>query len=201
MKILYILVLLMSWSAFSQESSFLIPKDYEKTNKFVKLQSYHINGFAEKYFRYLSCSGTIAIHNCTRIPKLNNISESKMNSVKSSQQIKGTLLAGTELVGGGILWKNLVKFTLPQFYKVVRKSTGWSEGVAIGTVALIPATTTSAGATVVIINQLNGFFESVDPVDRFRSASLLNSNRKNNEVILVKYGNGKLIEKLNQILI
>jgi hypothetical protein len=91
------------------------------------VERHHVRGFAEKYYRYLDCTGTIEAHNCNSIPKLNNISEHRLNSIKRSQQVKGTLLPGTEIVGGGNIWKNLVKFTLPDFYSAIRRSTGWSD--------------------------------------------------------------------------
>ncbi|MFP5458207.1 MAG: hypothetical protein ACLGG7_05690 [Bacteriovoracia bacterium] len=201
MKFLGLALLLLSFSALARETSFLVPKNFEKTDRFVKVEGYHVRGFSEKFYRYLACTGSIEAHTCTQIPKLNNISESRLNSIKRSQQVKGTLLAGTEIVGGGIIWKNLVKFTLPVFYKAVRRSTGWSEDVAVGIVSLVPATTTSAGATVVILDQVNEFVTAIDPVDRFRTTTLVNTKAlKDKEIVLVKYDDATLVAKLQQMI-
>ena len=201
MKFLYVLITFISFNSFAQEISFLIPKNFQQQDRFVKVESYHVRGFSEKFYRYLGCSGTIEKHQCQVLPKLHNISEARLNSIKRSQQVKGTLLAGTEIVGGGILWKNLVKFTLPAFYKAVRRTTGWSEDIAVGTVALVPAVVTSAGATVVILDQVNDFIEAIDPIDRFRTSTLVNTKAlKNKEIVLVKFDYSKLLEKLNLLI-
>ena len=128
MKFLYLALFLLSFSALARKTSFLVPEKFWESRSFR--QSGRLSRAwlcRKKYYRYLDCIGTIEAHTCKSILKLNNISEHRLNSIKRSQQVKGTLLAGTEIVGGGIIWKHLVKFTLPAFYSAVRRSTGRSD--------------------------------------------------------------------------
>ncbi len=190
----------MASTAWAKSVSYLLPKDYEKSQRFVKISSRFERSIGENVFFYQSCSGSIEAQSCRPLVSESSISESRLERIEGRQRITGVLLMTTEVVGGGILWKNLVRFTLPGFYKLVRRQTEWTESVAIGIVALPPAAVTSTGATVVVLDKINDTFEAIDPFDRFRRSELVDAKKlRENEVVLVKYDYRALEAKLRQL--
>jgi hypothetical protein len=52
-----------------------------------------------------------------------------------------------------------------------------------------------------VIDRLNEFITAIDPLDRFRTTTLVDTKAlRDKEIVLVKYDHGTLLTKLNQMI-
>jgi hypothetical protein len=108
-----IFLTLLSFILFqSAQAAYLIPSDYERGERFIKVTSTMSAQRGAKVYRYLECQGDIETHECT--PLLNNygFSELELNSLERNENLKGAGLLAAEVVTGGFILKRLLRFTL-----------------------------------------------------------------------------------------
>lgn len=177
------------------KSSVIMPSDYESRTQYIKVSSEFAHLISEKVYTFQLCQGSINDGSCQEIKKL---SESRLSKTELKKNLYGSALMAAEFAVGFGLWKNLVRLTLPAFYKAVQKSTGWTEGVANGTVALVPATVTSAGVVVLSMNTLNSMYQNIDPFHQFNAGNLFDTNLYDTteEVIISKLSSQEIIQLL-----
>ncbi len=179
-KILFILTLL---SLQTAHSALLIPNDYEQTHKFFKIvKEVRAN---KTIYKFHECSGTQKQAQCDQIFDPYGYSKTELNGLERAETLKGTGLLAAEIITGGILWKRLMKFTLGAATKVARKVTGWHEGVANGTIALVATATANASATVVILDKTNDLITAIDPFDKFKKSELIDTDEFSDKKAIV----------------
>lgn len=171
MKLSFLLFIMLSNTAFG---ALLIPEDYDSVGKFIKVDKTQ-NGSRVNY-KFLECTGNIEQQHCTSIFDEQGYSKTELNSLETSESMKGTGLLAAEIVTGGIIWKRLMKFTLGGAVRVTARMTGWREGVANGTVALGVMAPTNAGATVYALKKANDVLDVIDPISRFKRSELVDTD-------------------------
>ncbi|MFT6632678.1 MAG: hypothetical protein ACJAS4_002643 [Bacteriovoracaceae bacterium] len=171
MKFLVLTLIIFTNASFA---AMLIPEDYEVNGKFFNVVKTQDNGRTN--YRFFECMGNIEQQQCSSIFDERGYSKTELNSIETSESLKGTGLLAAEIVTGGIIWKRLMKFTLGGAVRVTRHMTGWSEGVANGSVALAVMAPTNASATVVALNTAHKVLDIIDPISRFRRSELVDTD-------------------------
>lgn len=171
MKTMALMLLLLS--NFSQATT-MIPDDYEDNKVFFKVEKENVQNRTR--YKFFQCIGDQSDYSCDSIFDEYGYSKSELNSIETSESVKGSLLLGAEIVTGGIIWKRLMKFTLGGAIKLTQRATGWREGVANGTVALGVTAPTNVGVTVYALGKANDVLEVIDPISRFKRSELIDTD-------------------------
>jgi len=203
-KTLLIFVLLtFSFLAQAAKSVFILPADYDSQGLFIRVRSTFNQDISEKTHFFEQCKGDLKTPICSPITTdfSSRVSSSRLNFIRFAEATKGTIIGSAEVIVGGVFFRALTRFILPSAYKIVQRTTGWDESVAIGTVALVPSVITTTGATVFVLNKLNETVEVIDPLERFSSSSLMNKimNEKI-EVIMVNHQFKKLKKRILSLI-
>ncbi len=173
-------------SSLTGNAALLIPEDYESINKFFKVTKEQNSRRVQ--YKFYECIGDKVDHTCSSIFDEQGYSKSELNSIESSEAMKGSGLLVAEVITGGIIWKRLMKFTLGGAVKVAARVTKSSEGVANGAVALAVMTPTNAGATVYVLKKTNDVLNIVDPFSRFKRSELIDTDEYESKTGLVPLG-------------
>jgi hypothetical protein len=171
MKFLALSLLIFANASFA---AMLIPEDYVDNGKFFNVVKAEDNGRTN--YKFYECMGNIKQQQCTSIFDERGYSETELNSIETTESMKGAGLLAAEVITGGIIWKRLMKFTLGGAVRVTARMTGWKEGVANGTVALAVMAPTNAGATVVALNTAHKVLDIIDPISRFKRSELVDTD-------------------------
>lgn len=184
MNKMLLLLLVMPSNVFA---TVLLPKDYEKTNRFYKVQKESIS-YQQRYVFY-ECTGNIKVNHCNTILSQSGYSTYKLNSLERKEAQMSALILTAEVVTGGIIWKRLMSFTLGKATKIVARKTRWREGVANGTVALAVTAPVNASASYMAVNKLESALDFIDPIERYRRSELVDTDELDTHAIInINYG-------------
>lgn len=196
MKFFLIMSLLMSGFSYA---SFLIPSDYDELGKFVKVEQFE--GPRGMNFRFEECEGTMQEHKCVGIFHQSGYSQTELQLKRSREKRLGFGILAAEVVTGGFIWKRLMKFTLGGTTRLVRRQTGWSEGVANGSVALVITAPTTATASYVMVSKAEDLLNTVDSWERYKRTQLLSfANDDKKLVFNSRYDYFELYKNLDSLL-
>jgi hypothetical protein len=185
-KMVFILISLLSLSSFG---AMLVPDDYEQSNRFFKVAKESSN-YRKSMYKFYECTGDVKNQSCDVIFSPIGYSKAELNSLETREATYGTLVLAAEIVTGGIIWKRLMKFTLGGAVRATRYMTGYTEGVANGSIALAVTAPANVGATYLILNSANRALDIVDPISRFRRSELIDTDeydQASNGVIALSY--------------
>jgi hypothetical protein len=185
-KLAIALLCVFSLSSFG---AMMVPDDYEQSNRFFKVEKESSN-YRKSMYKFYECTGDVKNHSCDSIFSPIGYSKAELNSLETKEATYGTLVLAAEIVTGGIIWKRLMKFTLGGAVRITRNVTGYTEGVANGSIALAVTAPANAGATYLILNQANRALDIVDPFSRFRRSELIDTDEYDqvrNGVIALSY--------------
>lgn len=177
----------------------LLPKDYESHKNFIKITKTQVS--KKSIYTFYECKGDLKEAHCAVIFNPAGYTKLELKSIKDAEFLKAGLLLTAEVVTGGIIWKRLMRFTLTHSANLVRKFTGWSDDVAVGTMALVIAAPTNGAITVTILDAANDALTMIDPFDRYHKSKILNTNKYTKDAIInLKYGFDQSFLVLRELL-
>ena len=193
-KILTLLVFISTQAS----ASFMIPDDYDSTQRFFKVEK--VSEYTKSMYYFSECTGNIELHTCDRIFSEQGYSKAELDSIERSEASKGALILTAEVVTGGIIWKRLMTFTLGGAVKLVRWKTGWTEGVANGSVALAITAPVNAGITYAIVEGTEDLLEMASPYDRYKRSEIIDTDEYEASIINLSYDHQKAYTVLGELL-
>ena len=183
----------------SSFATYLLPSDYEDSFTFYKVEKEVKRGKTMYYFS--ECRGDMSQSDCNIIFNEYGYSKMELNSIERTEAQIGALILSAEIVTGGILWKRLMKFTLTGTFRVVQKVSGWSEGVANGSVALAVAAPTTAVGTYYVMKKAENLLNIVDPYERYKRSELVDTDEyEESNIINLSYDTYDSFNTLQDLL-
>ncbi len=181
------------------KASYILPEDYKETNKFIKISLERIDN--KDFYLFFECDGEINTTSCTQIFYQGGYSKKEIQAIRKQQRNIGFGILAAEIAVGGFIWKKLLKFTLGKAARMTAARTGWSEGVANGTVALALTSPITLATSYFVVSGLEDLLNIVDSGERFDRSELMQLNNEQQEAILnTSYSFEELYEVLDQLL-